>query len=85
MRARVNTPLDYEGPWSEWSEEFTWKTENGTAHGGYLCKVLWTVNASSASIEKYILSAGVMSSHELVGVTSQCSCPVCTLAVQQQC
>ena len=30
MRARVNTPLDYEGPWSEWSEEFTWKTENGT-------------------------------------------------------
>ncbi|XP_074757271.1 cytokine receptor common subunit beta-like [Athene noctua] len=29
MRARVNTPLDYEGPWSEWSEEFTWKTENG--------------------------------------------------------
>ncbi|NWI89206.1 IL3B2 protein, partial [Pitta sordida] len=28
MRARVNTPLYYEGPWSEWSEEFTWKTEN---------------------------------------------------------
>ncbi|NXX93566.1 IL3B2 protein, partial [Centropus bengalensis] len=28
MRARVNTPLDYQGPWSEWSEEFTWKTEN---------------------------------------------------------
>ncbi|KAM6306939.1 cytokine receptor common subunit beta-like [Podargus strigoides] len=28
MRARVNTPLDYEGPWSEWSEEFTWKTKN---------------------------------------------------------
>ncbi|NXP44388.1 IL3B2 protein, partial [Heliornis fulica] len=28
MRARVNTPLDYEGPWSEWSEDFTWKTEN---------------------------------------------------------
>ncbi|XP_075012193.1 cytokine receptor common subunit beta-like isoform X3 [Calonectris borealis] len=28
MRARVNTPADYEGPWSEWSEEFTWKTEN---------------------------------------------------------
>ncbi|NXF42742.1 IL3B2 protein, partial [Oceanites oceanicus] len=28
MRARVNTPPDYEGPWSEWSEEFTWKTEN---------------------------------------------------------
>ncbi|NXI42049.1 IL3B2 protein, partial [Galbula dea] len=28
MRARVNTPLDYEGPWSEWSEEFTWKTES---------------------------------------------------------
>ncbi|KAF1474702.1 Interleukin-3 receptor class 2 subunit beta, partial [Pygoscelis antarcticus] len=28
MRARVNTPLDYEGPWSEWSEEFSWKTEN---------------------------------------------------------
>ncbi|NXM67413.1 IL3B2 protein, partial [Serilophus lunatus] len=27
MRARVNTPL-YEGPWSEWSEEFTWKTES---------------------------------------------------------
>ncbi|XP_010014986.1 PREDICTED: cytokine receptor common subunit beta [Nestor notabilis] len=27
MRARVNTPLDYEGPWSEWSEDFTWKTE----------------------------------------------------------
>lgn len=26
MRARVNTPLEYEGPWSEWSEEFTWKT-----------------------------------------------------------
>ncbi|NWT94479.1 IL3B2 protein, partial [Urocynchramus pylzowi] len=28
MRARVNTPLEYEGPWSEWSEEFTWRTEN---------------------------------------------------------
>ncbi|NWS55373.1 IL3B2 protein, partial [Chunga burmeisteri] len=28
MRARVNMPVDYEGPWSEWSEEFTWKTEN---------------------------------------------------------
>ncbi|NXN82058.1 IL3B2 protein, partial [Bombycilla garrulus] len=28
MRARVNTPQTYEGPWSEWSEEFTWKTEN---------------------------------------------------------
>ncbi|NXM23540.1 IL3B2 protein, partial [Oxyruncus cristatus] len=28
MRARVNTPRDYEGPWSEWSEEFTWTTEN---------------------------------------------------------
>ncbi|NXG20181.1 IL3B2 protein, partial [Grallaria varia] len=28
MRARVNTPPYYEGPWSEWSEEFTWKTEN---------------------------------------------------------
>ncbi|NWV08746.1 IL3B2 protein, partial [Ptilonorhynchus violaceus] len=28
MRARVNTPQEYEGPWSEWSEEFTWKTEN---------------------------------------------------------
>ncbi|NXK63301.1 IL3B2 protein, partial [Sylvietta virens] len=28
MRARVNTPPDYEGPWSEWSEEFAWKTEN---------------------------------------------------------
>ncbi|NXA60444.1 IL3B2 protein, partial [Mohoua ochrocephala] len=28
MRARVNTPQAYEGPWSEWSEEFTWKTEN---------------------------------------------------------
>ncbi|KAM9293407.1 cytokine receptor common subunit beta-like [Morus bassanus] len=28
MRARVNRPDDYEGPWSEWSEEFTWRTEN---------------------------------------------------------
>ncbi|NXA78601.1 IL3B2 protein, partial [Thryothorus ludovicianus] len=28
MRARVNRPLEYEGPWSEWSEEFTWKTDN---------------------------------------------------------
>ncbi|NXI11604.1 IL3B2 protein, partial [Irena cyanogastra] len=28
MRARVNRPPTYEGPWSEWSEEFTWKTEN---------------------------------------------------------
>ncbi|XP_059329163.1 cytokine receptor common subunit beta [Ammospiza nelsoni] len=28
MRARVNKSPDYEGPWSEWSEEFTWKTEN---------------------------------------------------------
>ncbi|NXU47367.1 IL3B2 protein, partial [Turnix velox] len=28
MRARVNIPQNYEGPWSEWSEEFTWKTEN---------------------------------------------------------
>ncbi|NXO32605.1 IL3B2 protein, partial [Cisticola juncidis] len=28
MRARVNRPLGYEGPWSEWSEEFTWKTKN---------------------------------------------------------
>ncbi|NWX21765.1 IL3B2 protein, partial [Aegotheles bennettii] len=27
MRARVNYD-NYEGPWSEWSEEFTWKTEN---------------------------------------------------------
>lgn len=27
MRARV---FHYDGPWSEWSEEFTWKTENGT-------------------------------------------------------
>lgn len=44
MRARVNTPLDYEGPWSEWSEEFTWKTENGIFHAGYFSKVLWTVN-----------------------------------------
>jgi len=35
MRARVNTPLDYEGPWSEWSEEFTWKTQQGTFHAGY--------------------------------------------------
>ncbi|NWV72836.1 IL3B2 protein, partial [Dasyornis broadbenti] len=28
MRARVNTPREYEGPWSAWSEEFTWRTEN---------------------------------------------------------
>ncbi|NXD33716.1 IL3B2 protein, partial [Copsychus sechellarum] len=28
MRARVNEPPIYEGPWSEWSKEFTWKTEN---------------------------------------------------------
>ncbi|XP_016161480.1 PREDICTED: cytokine receptor common subunit beta isoform X2 [Ficedula albicollis] len=28
MRARVNEPPTYEGPWSEWSQEFTWKTEN---------------------------------------------------------
>ncbi|XP_062444567.1 cytokine receptor common subunit beta [Rhea pennata] len=28
MRARVNTPWNYKGPWSEWSEEFTWETEN---------------------------------------------------------
>ncbi|NXK34197.1 IL3B2 protein, partial [Piprites chloris] len=28
MRARVHMPPAYEGPWSEWSEEFTWKTEN---------------------------------------------------------
>ncbi|KAM6092751.1 cytokine receptor common subunit beta-like [Theristicus caerulescens] len=28
MRARVNMRSYYEGPWSEWSEEFTWKTEN---------------------------------------------------------
>ncbi|NWI01996.1 IL3B2 protein, partial [Tichodroma muraria] len=28
MRARVNRPLEYEGPWSEWSEEFSWKTES---------------------------------------------------------
>ncbi|NWZ42699.1 IL3B2 protein, partial [Brachypodius atriceps] len=27
MRARVNRPPEYEGPWSDWSEEFTWKTE----------------------------------------------------------
>ncbi|OXB52681.1 hypothetical protein ASZ78_007113, partial [Callipepla squamata] len=27
MRARVNN-LDYQGYWSEWSEEFTWETEN---------------------------------------------------------
>ncbi|XP_010583759.1 PREDICTED: LOW QUALITY PROTEIN: cytokine receptor common subunit beta-like [Haliaeetus leucocephalus] len=27
MRARVNMP-HCDGPWSEWSEEFTWKTEN---------------------------------------------------------
>ncbi|KAM6144535.1 LOW QUALITY PROTEIN: cytokine receptor common subunit beta [Phoenicopterus ruber ruber] len=28
MRARVNMPQDYDGPWSEWSEEFTWETQN---------------------------------------------------------
>ncbi|XP_075609390.1 cytokine receptor common subunit beta-like isoform X4 [Balearica regulorum gibbericeps] len=28
MRARVNTPVDYKGPWSEWSEEFAWTTGN---------------------------------------------------------
>ncbi|NXS92824.1 IL3B2 protein, partial [Jacana jacana] len=28
MRARVNMLLYYDGPWSDWSEEFTWKTEN---------------------------------------------------------
>ncbi|KAM8820034.1 LOW QUALITY PROTEIN: cytokine receptor common subunit beta-like [Eudromia elegans] len=28
MLARVNT-ADYHGPWSEWSEEFAWETENG--------------------------------------------------------
>lgn len=44
MRARVNTPLDYEGPWSEWSEEFAWKTEHGTSHAGCFNKVLWAVN-----------------------------------------
>ncbi|NXD10038.1 IL3RB protein, partial [Nothocercus nigrocapillus] len=27
IRARVNTD-GYHGPWSEWSEEFTWETEN---------------------------------------------------------
>uniref|UniRef100_A0A8B9BEF7 Fibronectin type-III domain-containing protein n=1 Tax=Anser brachyrhynchus TaxID=132585 RepID=A0A8B9BEF7_9AVES len=27
MRARVNSP-DYQGSWSEWSEEFSWETEN---------------------------------------------------------
>ncbi|NXK49800.1 IL3RB protein, partial [Chauna torquata] len=27
MRAMVNSP-DYQGDWSEWSEEFTWETEN---------------------------------------------------------
>ncbi|NXU14868.1 IL3B2 protein, partial [Pardalotus punctatus] len=31
MRARVNMPLEYEGPWSEWSEEFAWKTESALA------------------------------------------------------
>lgn len=44
MRARVNTPVDYKGPWSEWSEEFAWTTGNGTFHVGYFCKVLWAVN-----------------------------------------
>uniref|UniRef100_A0A8C4TZ99 Colony stimulating factor 2 receptor subunit beta n=1 Tax=Falco tinnunculus TaxID=100819 RepID=A0A8C4TZ99_FALTI len=42
MRARVNTPLDYKGPWSEWSEEFAWETENGTFHAGSFCRVLRT-------------------------------------------
>lgn len=30
MRAMVNTQ-DYQGYWSEWSEEFTWETQNGTS------------------------------------------------------
>ncbi|XP_019370828.1 PREDICTED: cytokine receptor common subunit beta isoform X4 [Gavialis gangeticus] len=28
MRARVHAPSDYDGPWSEWSEECTWETEH---------------------------------------------------------
>lgn len=55
MRARVNTPLDYEGPWSEWSEEFAWKTEHGTSHAGCFNKVLWAVNGWNTSIETHIL------------------------------
>uniref|UniRef100_A0A493SUP9 Fibronectin type-III domain-containing protein n=1 Tax=Anas platyrhynchos platyrhynchos TaxID=8840 RepID=A0A493SUP9_ANAPP len=31
MRAKVR---EYEGLWSEWSEEFTWKTDSGTLGGG---------------------------------------------------
>ncbi|XP_014463664.1 cytokine receptor common subunit beta [Alligator mississippiensis] len=28
MRARVHASSDYDGPWSEWSEECTWETEH---------------------------------------------------------
>ncbi|NXA28370.1 IL3RB protein, partial [Ibidorhyncha struthersii] len=28
MRARVNMPDYHKGPWSEWSEEFTWETKS---------------------------------------------------------
>lgn len=33
MRAMVNNQ-DYQGYWSEWSEEFIWETENGTFQAG---------------------------------------------------
>lgn len=48
MRARVNKPPDYEGPWSEWSEEFTWKTENGTFHASV--RFWWTANGWDGSL-----------------------------------
>uniref|UniRef100_A0A8C3NM58 Uncharacterized protein n=1 Tax=Geospiza parvula TaxID=87175 RepID=A0A8C3NM58_GEOPR len=49
MRARVNKPPDYEGPWSEWSEEFTWKTENGTFHASV--RFWWTANGWDGSLK----------------------------------
>lgn len=50
MRARVNRPLEYEGPWSDWSEEFTWKTEKGTFHAAASVKFWWTVNGWNGSL-----------------------------------
>lgn len=35
MRARVNMPDYFKGPWSEWSEEFTWETKSGTFQFGF--------------------------------------------------
>lgn len=55
MRAMVNNQ-DYQGYWSEWSEEFIWETENGTFQAGSFCQALCTLIGLNASRETDIHS-----------------------------